>query len=82
MTAYEALEELVREHPGYAEAQALYAHVTLMNSARMAGEIPWIIAEDQVRRTLQKASALKPDLPEIYLVEGLPASSTRSPCRR
>jgi TolB-like protein/Tfp pilus assembly protein PilF len=71
VTAHEALEELVREHPGYAEAQALYAHVTLMNSARMAGEIPWIIAEDQVRRTLQKASALKPDLPEIYLVEGL-----------
>jgi TolB-like protein/tetratricopeptide (TPR) repeat protein len=69
-TAYDLLKVLVREHPDYAAAQALYAHVTLMNSARMAGEIPWIIAEDQVRRALQKASSLKPDLPEIYLVEG------------
>jgi tetratricopeptide (TPR) repeat protein len=68
--AYEQLKILVREHPDYAEAQALYAHVTLMSSARMVGDIPWIIAEEQVRRTLQKASALKPDLPEIYLVEG------------
>jgi tetratricopeptide (TPR) repeat protein len=41
-----------------------------MNSARMSGDIPWIIAEDQVQRALQKASSLKPDLPEIYLVEG------------
>jgi TolB-like protein/tetratricopeptide (TPR) repeat protein len=70
-SAYEQLKVLVREYPDYAEAQALYAHVTLMNSRRMEGDIPWIIAEDQVRRTLQKASALKPDLPEIYLVEGL-----------
>jgi len=37
----------------------------------MQGEMPWILAEDQVRRALQKASTLKPDLPEIYLVEGL-----------
>ena len=69
--AYEQLKVLVREYPEYAEAQALYAHVTLMNSRRMDGDIPWILAEDQVRRTLQKASALKSDLPEIYLVEGL-----------
>ena len=67
-SAYEVAKVLVREHPDYAEAQALYAHVTLMNSARMVGEIPWIIAEDQVRRTLEKASSLQPDLPEIYLV--------------
>ncbi|MDX1430548.1 MAG: tetratricopeptide repeat protein, partial [Rhodothermales bacterium] len=70
-SAFELLKTLVREYPEYAEAQALYAHVTLMNSARMEGHSPWIIAEPQVRRTLQKASALKPDLPEIYLVEGL-----------
>jgi TolB-like protein/Flp pilus assembly protein TadD len=70
-SAYEQLKTLVREYPDYAEAQALYAHVTLMNSARMEGDIPWVIAEPQVRRTLQKASALEPDLPEIYLVEGL-----------
>ena len=70
-SAFEQLKDLVRDYPDYAEAQALYAHVTLMNSRRMDGDIPWIIAEAQVRRTLQKASALKPDLPEIYLVEGL-----------
>ena len=77
--AYDELKILVREFPDYAEAQALYAHVTLMSSARMGGEIPWIIAEDQVRRTLQKASALKPDLPEIYLVEGLLHARSRDP---
>jgi TolB-like protein len=70
-SAYDQLKQLVREYPDYAEAQALYAHVTLMNSARMEGDIPWVIAEPQVRRTLEKASALEPDLPEIYLVEGL-----------
>ena len=78
-SAYEQLKTLVRDHPDYAEAQALYAHVTLMNSARMEGDIPWIIAEEQVRRTLQKASALKPDLPEIYLVEGLLHARSRDP---
>jgi len=77
--AYEQLKVLVREYPDYAEAQALYAHVTLMNSARMEGDIPWILAEDQVRRTLQKASALKPDLPEIYLVEGLLHARSHDP---
>jgi TolB-like protein/tetratricopeptide (TPR) repeat protein len=78
-SAYEVAKALVREHPDYAEAQALYAHVTLMNSARMLGEIPWIIAEDQVRRTLEKASSLQPDLPEIYLVEGLLHARSRDP---
>ena len=78
-SAYEQLKILVREHPDYAEAQALYAHVTLMNSARMGGDIPWIIAEAQVRRSLQKASALKPDLPEIYLVEGLLHARSHDP---
>ena len=78
-SAYEQLKILVREHPDYAEAQALYAHVTLMNSARMGGDIPWIIAEAQVRRSLQKASALKPDLPEIYLVEGLLHARSHNP---
>ena len=77
--AYDLLKALVRKHPDYAEAQALYAHVTLMNSARMTGEIPWIIAEDQVRRALQKASSLKPDLPEIYLVEGRLHARSRDP---
>ena len=77
--AYEQLKVLVREYPEYAEAQALYAHVTLMNSRRMDGDIPWILAEDQVRRTLQKASALKSDLPEIYLVEGLLHARSRDP---
>jgi len=67
--AYESLKVLVREQPDYAEAQALYAHVTLISAMRW-GEIPWILAEEQVRRALQKASALKPDLAEIYLVEG------------
>jgi TolB-like protein/tetratricopeptide (TPR) repeat protein len=70
-SAYEQLKTLVREYPDYAAAQALYAHVTLMNSARMEGDMPWVIAEPQVRRTLQKASELEPGLPEIYLVEGL-----------
>jgi len=69
-SSYDILQTLTREHPDYAEAQALYAHVTFMNTARTGGEIPWIIAEQQVRRTLEKASALNPDLPEIYLVEG------------
>jgi tetratricopeptide (TPR) repeat protein len=69
-SAYELLKALVREHPDYAEAQALHAHVTLWNSARMGGKIPWIIAENQIRRALQKASSLNPALPEIYLVEG------------
>ena len=69
-SSYDILQTLTREHPDYAEAQALYAHVTFMSSARTGGEIPWIIAEQQVRRTLEKASALNPDLPEIYLVEG------------
>ena len=78
-SAYEVLKVLVREHPDYAAAQALYAHATLMNSARMGGEIPWIIAEDQVRRALQKASSLKPDLPETYLVEGLLHARSRDP---
>lgn len=77
--AYEQLKILVREYPDYAEAQALYAHATLMSSARMTGEIPWIVAEDQVRRTLQKASSLKPDLPEIYLVEGLLHARSHDP---
>lgn len=78
-SAYELLKDLVREHPDYAEAQALYAHVTMMNSRRMTGEIPWILAEAQVRRTLQKASSLKPDLPEIYLVEGRLHARSRDP---
>ncbi len=78
-SAYEVLKVLVREHPDYAEAQALFAHVTMMNSARMSGEIPWIVAEDQVRRALQRASSLKPDLPEIYLVEGRLHARSRDP---
>ena len=45
----------------------------------MSGEIPWIVAEDQVRRALQKASSLKPDLPEIYLVEGRLHARSRNP---
>jgi TolB-like protein len=77
--AYELLQTLVRKYPGYAEAQALYAHVTFMNSARVSGDIPWIIAETQVRSALEKASALKPDLPEIYLVEGLLHARSRDP---
>lgn len=77
--AYEVLQALVREHPGYAEAQALYAHVTFMNSARTGGEIPWIVAESQARLALEKASALKPDLPEIYLVEGRLHARSRDP---
>ena len=76
-SAYELVEKLVREHPDYAEAQALHAHVTMVNSARVAGTIPWIIAENQVRRSLQTASTLKPDLPEIYLVEGMLHSLSR-----
>ena len=78
-SAYEQLKILVREYPDYAEAQALYAHATLMNSSRMEGDLPWIIAENQVRRTLQKASALKADLPEIYLVEGLLHARSHDP---
>jgi TolB-like protein/lipoprotein NlpI len=78
-SAYEQLKDLVREYPDYAEAQALYAHVTLMNSARMEGDLPWIIAENQVRRALRTASALKPDLPEIYLVEGRLHARSRDP---
>jgi TolB-like protein/tetratricopeptide (TPR) repeat protein len=78
-SAYEQLKILVREHPDYAEAQALYAQVTLMNSRRMGGDMPWILAEAQARRSLQKASALKPDLPEIYLVEGLLYARSHDP---
>jgi TolB-like protein/Flp pilus assembly protein TadD len=78
-SAYEQLKDLVRRYPDYAEAQALYAHATLMNSRRMEGVLPWIIVEDQVRRTLQTASALKPDLPEIYLVEGLLHARSHDP---
>jgi TolB-like protein len=78
-SAYEQLKDLVRQYPDYAEAQALYAHATLMNSRRMEGDLPWIIVEDQVRRTLQTASALKPDLPEIYLVEGLLHARSHDP---
>jgi len=78
-SAYDVLKVLVREHPNYAEAQALFAHVTLMSSARMSGEIPWIVAEGQVRRALQKASSLKPNLPEIYLVEGRLHARSRDP---
>lgn len=77
--AYELLQSLVRKFPGYAEAQALYAHVAFMNSARVGGDVPWIIAEAQVRRALEKASALKPGLPEIYLVEGLLHARSRDP---
>ena len=69
--AYEVMNALVRQHPDYAEAQALYAHVTFMNSVRTGGDIPWVNAEPQARRALEKASALNPGLPEIYLVEGL-----------
>ena len=76
-SAYELVEELVREYPDYAEAHALHAQVTMVNSARVAGTIPWIVAENQVRRSLQKASTLKPDLPEIYLVEGMLHSLSR-----
>jgi tetratricopeptide (TPR) repeat protein len=50
-----------------------------MNSRRMGGDMPWILAEAQARRSLQKASALKPDLPEIYLVEGLLHARSRDP---
>ncbi|MEJ2129770.1 MAG: tetratricopeptide repeat protein [Woeseiaceae bacterium] len=78
-SAYELLKVLVREHSDYAEAQALYAHATLLNSARMSGDIPWIVAEAQVRRLLEKASSLKPDLPEIYLVEGRLHARSRDP---
>jgi TolB-like protein len=41
-SAYEQLKDLVRQYPDYAEAQALYAHATLMNSRRMEGDLPWI----------------------------------------
>ena len=78
-SAYELAQELVRKYPDYAEAHALHAQVTMVNSARVAGEIPWIIAENQVRRSVQKASALRPDLPEIYLVEGMLHSLSRDP---
>ncbi len=79
-SAYEMLQELVRKHPDYAEAQALYAHAAFLNSSRAGtGHLPWIVAEAQVRRALQQASAVKPDMPEIYLVEGLLHARSRDP---
>jgi TolB-like protein len=78
-TAYEILQGLVREHPEYAEAQALFARVTYANSRRTGGDIPWIVAEQQVRRALEQASAGNPDLPEIYLVEGLLHARSHDP---
>ena len=69
--AYDIMKQLVREHPDYPEAQALYAHATYYAAARVAGDLPWIIAEPQARRALEKALNLDPNLAEAYLVEGL-----------
>jgi TolB-like protein len=77
--AYAILQKLVREHPEYAEAQALFARVTYTNSRRTGGRIPWIVAEQQVRRALEQASAGNPDLPEIYIVEGLLHARSHDP---
>jgi len=68
--ALEILTPLVRENPGYAEAQALYAHVMYFSSARTSGDVPWIIAEAQVKKGIREALALNPRLAEAYLVEG------------
>jgi len=68
--ALELLQDLVREFPEYAEAHALLAHVTYLHSRRVGGEIPWVVAEQQVRRALDKATDLDPEIAEIYLVEG------------
>ena len=78
-SAYELVEDLVRNHPEYAEAHALHAYITVVNSTRVAGDIPWIVAENQVRRSLNRASELNPDLSEIYLVEGILHSRSRDP---
>lgn len=77
--AIEILTPLVRENPGYAEAQALYAHVMFSASARTGGDIPWIIAEAQVHKGIQQALSLNPDLPEAYLVEGRLHERSRDP---
>ncbi len=77
--AYETLQKLVRDHPEYGEAQALYARTAYTNSRRNLGTIPWIVAEQQVRNALELASAANPDIPEIYLVEGLLHERSRNP---
>ena len=77
--AIELLTPLVRENPDYAEAQALYAHSMYLSSARTEGDIPWILAEAQTKKAVQKALSLKPDLAEAYLVEGLLAEQARDP---
>ena len=68
--ALDAMTELVREYPDYAEAQAFYALVVFASSARTGGDIPWLEAEAISRNAISKALALKPDLAEAYLVEG------------
>jgi TolB-like protein/tetratricopeptide (TPR) repeat protein len=69
--ALEILTPLVRENQGYAQAQALYAHVMFYSAARTGGDVPWIIAEAQVRKGIREALALDPDLAEAHLVDGL-----------
>lgn len=70
LKAYELMEQLVRQHPEYAEAQAFYAHIAFLNTNRTAGTLPWITAEPVIRRALDRALDRNPNLPEAYLVEG------------
>lgn len=75
--ALELMTPLVRENPDYADAQAFYALVVFSSSARTGGDVPWILAEAQSRKAIDKSLALNPAVAEAYLVKGLLSERSR-----
>ena len=69
--ALNIMTELVRAYPDYADAQAFYALLSFESSARTNGDIPWVTAEAQSRKSIEKALSLNPENAEAYVVMGL-----------
>jgi len=69
--ALNIMTELVHAYPDYAEAQAFYARLSFESSARTNGDIPWVTAEAQSRKAIEKALSLNPSNAEAYVVMGL-----------
>jgi len=69
--ALNIMTELVRAYPDYADAQAFYALLSFESSARTNGDIPWVTAEAQSRKAIEKALSLNPENAEAYVVMGM-----------
>ena len=69
--ALKIMAELVHAYPDYADAQAFYALLSFESSARTNGDIPWVTAEAQSRKAIEKALSLNPGNAEAYVVMGL-----------